>query len=204
MFKLLHRILVVAYWACWAVFLFYLYTQRERAQPALDYAEILWHRDSSGPRPLPVVTGIVTRVYAGDGFSFRDGEGVDHNFGLAGTTAPRTNLLSTAEDRALAASAYTYLSQLLTDRPVVRIEVTLAIPQNRTGLGLTWLGGVNLNEQVLAHGLGTLRRDQIRALPVQTQYRLARAERIARRQNLGVWAPRETPSPPLPADNRRP
>lgn len=199
MFKFLHRVWVTIYWAFWAAVAFYLYTQRAAFQPALDFAELYWNRTPNAPAQFPVLTGVVTRVYAGDGFQIRDASATLYNFGLAGVAAPRTNLTSTAAERALVAAAVTNLASLVVTQRVT-IDVTLANPQTSTGLGLVHARGTNVNERVLAQGYGTLKREQIRALPLEEQYRLVRAERAARNRRLGVWGMPESPEPsPAPA-----
>lgn len=196
MFKFLHRVWVTLYWAFWAAVAFYLYTQRAAFQPALDFAELYWNRTPNAPAQFPVFTGVVTRVYAGDGFQVRDASAVLYNFGLAGVAAPRTNLVSTAAERALVTAAVTNLASLVVTQRVT-IDVTVANPETYTGLGIVHARGTNVNERVLAQGYGTLKREQIRALPLEEQYRLVRAERAARNRRLGVWGMTESlePSP---------
>lgn len=195
MFKFLHRVWVTIYWAFWAAVAFYLYTQRAAFQPALDYAEIYWNRPSAAPAQFPVFTGVVTRVYAGDGFQIRDGSAVLYNFGLAGVAAPRTNLVSTAAERVLFVGAVSNLESLVVGQRV-SIDVTLAKPETYTGLGIVHSRGTNVNERVLAQGYGTLKREQIRALPVAEQYRLVRAERLAQKRRLGLWRLTQNSEPP--------
>ncbi len=201
MFKFLHRVWVTVYWACWAAVGFYLYTQRATFQPAVDYAEIYWNRTPNAPAQFPILTGMVSRVYAGNGFQVRDGSAVLYNFGLAGVGAPLTNRVSSAAERALSSSAVSNLESLVVGQRVT-IEVTLANPETYTGLGIVHARGTNVNERVLAQGYGTLKREQIRVLPVAEQYRLVRAERLARNRQLGVWRLRhdtESRSPDGPA-----
>lgn len=188
MFRTLHRLLVLGYWCFWAAVLFWLYTQRARFQPAVDYAELLVRQDRSASSPLTEFTGTVARVYSGVSFQVRDGNGALLNYGLAGVSGPVTNgPTATAGGRLLAAQALTNLSDWIVGAPV-RIEVMLENPASRTGLGVVWRETTNINARVLAQGLGTLRRDQIRRLPVLEQYGLVRAERQARRERRGVWA----------------
>ena len=186
MFKALHRLLVLGTWCFWGAVAFFLYTQRARLQPALDYAQLLYHRDRTAPAQLPVLTGTVTRVHTSTGFQVRDLSGTLHNFGLAGIGPRGTNQASGASERVLAAQAVTNLTGWLVGQRV-RIEVTIGNPATRTGLGQTWLGETNVNERLLAEGWGVLRRDQVRRLPLEDQYRLVRAERLAREAQRGVW-----------------
>lgn len=186
MFKALHRVLVLGCWCFWGAVAFFLYTQRARLQPAVDYAELMWNRDRTAPAQLPVLTGVVTRVHTGSGFQVRDAAGALYNYGLAGVGGPATNQPAAASPRTLAAQAVTNLAHWLVGERV-RIEITLTNPATRTGLGQTWLAETNVNERLLAEGLGVLRRDQIRRLPLEDQYRLVRAERAAREGRRGVW-----------------
>jgi endonuclease YncB( thermonuclease family) len=187
MFKFLHRLLILVYWLFWGAVCFVLYTQRARLQPAWDYGELVWKQDRTAPAQLTVLTGTVTRVHTPTGFQLRDQAGVLYNYGLAGVTAPGTNQTTAAAERLLAAQAMTNLTGWLSGK-LVRIEVTLENPATRTGLGQAWLGETNVNERLLAEGLGVLNRDQIRRLPLDQQYRLVQAERAARAHRRGIWA----------------
>lgn len=193
MFRALHRLWVIGWWCFWGALALLLYGERARLQPALDYAELAWRRDQSAPAELPVLTGTVTRVHSSTGFQVRDATGTLYNYGLTGVGGPPTNVTSRGSGGSeWAERATASLNAWLVGEPV-RIEVTLSNPATRTGLGLTRLGATNVNERLLAEGLGVLRRDQIRGLPLETQYELVRAERLAREQRLGVWQ-RPTPA----------
>jgi endonuclease YncB( thermonuclease family) len=186
MFHRLHRLLVLSYWAFWVLVALLLYSHRGLFMPLADYADILWHRTTAA-EPRPMITGLVTRVYGGDGFQLRVGSAL-YNFGLAGVSAPRTNRVATAEAEALSRASVAHLTGWLAGERV-RIEPTVTNPATSTGLGLAWVGGTNVNARVLAEGFGRLRREQIRALPVHTQYELISAERRARSAGRGLWAP---------------
>lgn len=187
MFRFLHRLLILSYWVFWGAVLFALYTQRARLQPAWDYGELLWKQDRTAPAQLTVLTGTVTRVHTPNGFQVRDQAGTLFNYGLAGVAPPDTNLIAAASVRMLSAQAMTNLTGWLAGKSV-RIEVTLENPATRTGLGQTWLGDTNVNERLLAEGLGVLNQDQIRRLPLDQQYRLVQAERAAQANRRGIWA----------------
>jgi len=186
-FRFLHRLLIFGYWVFWGTVCFVLYTQRARLQPAWDYGELVWKQDRTAPAQLTVLTGTVMRVHTPTGFQLRDQAGALYNYGLAGVAAPGTNRTTAESARLLEAQALTNLTRWLAGKSV-RLEVTLENPATRTGLGQTWLGDTNINQRLLAEGLGVLNRDQIRRLPLEEQYRLVQAERAARANRRGIWA----------------
>lgn len=198
LFWSLHRGVQVLFWTGWAAVAVYLFSQRAALQPAIDYLELWWNQPAERPGELPRLSGLVTRIYAGDSFQLRDDQGGHYNYGLAGVAVPKAGPNSTPAERLVAGSSLTNLTKLIQGERV-EIQVTLANPQTRTGVGLVRSRGMNLNESVLASGSATLKREQIRMLPLREQWGLVRAERLAQRRQLGIWA---TPGNARPESDR--
>lgn len=188
LFWTLHRAMKALVWCFWIAAAGFLYTQRATLEPAVDLAELWWNRPSNRPSELGRIEGRVTRIFAADSLQLRDDNGWLFNYGLAGASVPKTSLNATLNDRYAARAGLTNVTRLVLDQRVA-IDVTLANPQTRTGLGLVRVGETNVNETLLRDGLARLNRDQIRALPLLDQYALVRAERLARRERIGLWAP---------------
>ena len=187
LFWKLHRAVQACFWLLWLLVAGFLYTQRALFVPAVDLAELWWNQPRDQRGELGQLSGRVTKVYDGDSFQLRDDKGLLYNYGLAGVTVPKPGAKASRLERAAAGEALTNLTRVLVGEKV-DLVVTLANPQNRTGLGLAQVGGTNLNAWVLTEGWGRLNRDQIRALPLVEQFGLVSAERAARRRGAGVWA----------------
>jgi endonuclease YncB( thermonuclease family) len=187
LFWMLHRAVKALFWCFWLAVVGFLYTQRAALQPAVDFAELWWNLPADRPAQLARLSGRVTRLFAGDSLQLQDHQGWLFNYGLAGVSAPRPTPTATPMERLAAGACQTNLSQLVLGQRI-EIDVTLANPQNRTGLGLVRVGGTNVNEMMLRSGWASLKRGQIRVLPLLTQYELVRAERLARQRRLGLWA----------------
>jgi endonuclease YncB( thermonuclease family) len=188
LFWSLHRAVKVLFWCFWIAVAGFLYTQRAALKPAADLAELWWNLPSDRPAELALLSGRVTRLFAGDSLQLQDQHGWLFNYGLAGVSVPKAGPTATAADRLAAGASQTNLSRLVLGKRI-DIQVTLANPQNRTGLGLVRVGETNVNEVLLRSGWASLKREQIRALPLRTQYGLVRAERLARQDRVGLWAP---------------
>jgi len=187
MFKILHRLCGAVFWAAWLLVAVFIYQRRAALAPVGDLVELLWNQDRRASPDRPRLIGRVNAVYAGDGVQLRDDRGSLFNYGLAGVAAPHADEHSSPADRQRAAHSRTNLARLVLHQRV-EIEVTRGNPETRTGLGLLWLGPTNVNVSVLAAGDGTLRRDQIRALPLKVQWTMVGAERSARESRPGIVA----------------
>ncbi len=188
LFWSLHRAVKALVWCFWIAAAAFLYTQRAALQPVADLAELWWNLPSQRPGQSARIEGRVTRLFAGDSLQLRDDNGWVFNYGLAGASVPKVSANSTPAERFAAGAGLTNVTRLVLDQRVA-IQVALANPQNRTGLGVVRVGDTNVNEVVLRNGWARLNRDQIRALPLLVQYELVRAERLARRERIGLWAP---------------
>ena len=187
MFWFLHRSVIALFWCFWAVAAFWLYQQREAIQPAVDYVELWSHADQGSGRKGLEISGRVTRVFNGESFELKHASSWYFNYGLAGVEAPKViTSFSAAEKRAFLESR-TNLVRLIHNANV-RIDVTLANPETRTGLGVVWVGKTNVNLAQIAAGAGRLKREQLRTLPVREAYEYVRAERIARKAGRGLWS----------------
>lgn len=187
LFWKLHRTVKAGFGLLWLLLVYFIYTQRAMLVPAYDLAELWWNQPRDQRGELAQLSGRVTKVYDGDSFQLRDEKGLLYNYGLAGVTMPKPGAKASRLERAAAGEALTNLTRVVLGEKV-DLTVTLANPQNRTGLGLAQVGGTNLNAWVLTEGWGRLNRDQIRALSIVEQFGLVSAERAARRRGAGVWA----------------
>lgn len=199
-FRFLHWFVIALFWAFWLVVGFWVYQHRLALQPAADYVELLWNMDprAAKQRPPLSLSGRVTKANSGDGLQLRNDGGLLFNYGLSGLAAPRADRLSPPAQRALADLCQSNLNQLAVGQ-WVDIDVWLANPETRTGLGVFRMGETNLNALALEWGIATLRREQIRGLPLREQYAMVQAERAARRERRGVWSTNFTvPADPIP------
>ncbi|MBM3883866.1 MAG: hypothetical protein FJ387_29875 [Verrucomicrobia bacterium] len=187
MFWFLHRSVMAVGWCVLGALGFWLYQQRAALQPAWDYVVLWYHAERGGPETWPELAGRVTGVYNGASFQLRHASGWHFNYGLAGVDAPQAITSFRIEEQAAFHASRSNLVTLIQGEEV-RIEVTLANPQTRTGLGVVWLNSTNVNLAQLSAGHGRLKREQLRGLPVRQQYEYARGERTARRERRGLWA----------------
>lgn len=185
-FWFLHRLGVALFWTFWVVVAVMLYQQREALSPLRDLGELAWHRKPAPAEGHPRLEGRGVRAYSGLGFEFRGTNGVALNIGLAGVVLDGaiTNAQNGAES--LLEAARGHLHQTIAGRPVV-IELLVSNPPARTGLGVAFVEGTNVNVIALAQGFGRVQREQIRTLPLRQQWEFLQAERTARREGRGWW-----------------
>jgi endonuclease YncB( thermonuclease family) len=174
MFHTLHKI-AIALLALLGVGLIALaYQQRHRAEPVVDWVDILRHRQPVPPGEREVVTGKVVRVMDGNSFLLRDAQGRQFHLRLTGVTAPG------AEDLAVARASRQALSDLVLSNEVT-VELTF-LNTDRNGLGFVHLQTTNVNTTLASRGHVKVQREYIRNLRPIEQYRLLHAERTARAQ----------------------
>jgi endonuclease YncB( thermonuclease family) len=188
MFWFLRRTLIALVCCFLAGVALYLYTKRELFQPAIDYVELWLRQDRQAPESLPRLAGEVVNIYSGASFRLKDRYGLYYVYGLAGVTPPATNTAARPLELRHASASWKHLRDLLLGEDV-EIRVTRGDPYNRTGLGVVTVGVTNANFEVLRAGWGALDRNEIRALPVNEQYELVRAEQDAQRSDKGIWQP---------------
>lgn len=191
MFFLIRRTLITLFWCFWACVAFYLYQQRARFEPAIDYATLWRNRDRNAPQEFPRLAGHVTRVLDSESVQLRTGHSDLWVFGFTGLAIPRATALSTPEQKQLATDARDLLARWLEDQDAI-VRVTFQTEQ-RTGLGIFLVGDTNANLGLVAHGLAAVRPDYLRSLPVREQFELVQAEKQARRRGLGIWKHPPTP-----------
>ncbi len=197
LFWFLHRVGVALFWAFWLAVAVVLYQHRGALQPLRDLGELAWHRKPAPADGHPRLEGHGVRAYSGNGFEFRGTNGVAFNFGLAGVALPRAATDTTKDARTVVEAARSNLHQFIAGQPLA-IEVLVSNPEARTGLGVAFAGGTNLNLLALRQGFGQVERGQIRNLPLRQQWEFVRAEHAARGEGLGMWQTNR-PTPGLPA-----
>jgi endonuclease YncB( thermonuclease family) len=174
------------FWALWLAVGLALYQHREALRPLLDLGELAWHRQPAPADGHARLAGHGVRAYSGTGFEFRGTNGVALNCGLAGVSLDPARWSSTPAGRDLLEAARAHLHQRVAGQSVV-LELLLSNPEARTGLGVAYVNGTNLNELTLAEGFGVLERERIRSLHLLQQWALLQAERAARVAGRGVW-----------------
>lgn len=185
-FRLLNRCLQAFVWLCWLGAATGLWIQRDRALPLVDYFVIWRDANWSKPAPLPRMSGQVARVLGETMVQFRSDSGVTWNLGQQGC---ETNGLPPGlEGLRLVVDTRKQLGTLLDGRPV---EFALTVTNaSRTGLGYFYTEKTNsVLEALVAEGRCGVRTEETRVLPMGEQYRLRVAERRARAERKGRWAP---------------
>lgn len=186
LFQILNRCLRGFVWLCWLSAAVALWMQRERALPLVDYFVIWRDANWSKPPPLPRMNGQVVRVLGETVVQFRSDSGVTWNLGLQGC---ETNGLPPGlEGLRLVGETRKQLGTLLTGRPV---EFALTVTNaSRTGLGYFYTEATNsVLERLVTEGRCGVKAEETRVLPIGEQYRLRVAERRARAEGMGRWAP---------------
>ena len=163
----------------------YLYEQRELVAPLVNYAERWKEGKAEPPRASVQLRGEVIKVVDGNTFQFRGPSGFVYSFGLTGVEAPsprnKTNLI----ERKLGLESKDHLSALISSRQITT-DVTYFNP-NRSGLGIVYLGGTNINLAMVEAGLVRVNEAFIKNLTLQEQFALVTAQKKAREQKLGIW-----------------
>ncbi len=186
LFWFLHRLGVALFWTFWIAVAVVLYQHRQALLPLRDLGELAWHRKSVPADGHPRLEGRGVRAYSGNGFEFRGTNGVTFNCGLAGVTLPRAVADLPKDARTIVETARSNLHQFVAGQPLT-VEVLVSNPEARTGLGVAFASGTNLNLLALRQGFGQVERGQIRNLPLRQQWEFVQAERAARVAGLGVW-----------------
>lgn len=194
MFLALHRLMKAAVLglmlaACW-----WLWTKREAARPLVDYYQVWEAAGYREPEPLPRLKGTVTRAVSDTSLYLRDDRGRVWAVGLTGffgvdpaTRDPRL--------RRLAAESRTNLNALAGQPVELAFTQTNA---NRTALGYLYVGTnqFGLAEEFVLAGRWRAAPEGLRPLPLTEQVRLRAAERAARSNQRGLWAPDPSESSP--------
>ncbi len=181
----LYRLVVVGLLAAgvWLV-----WSQREKARPALDHYQLWANAGYRVPDPLPMMTGRVERVLGEASVQITGPDGRPWNIGLQGLSGvPPEERAARLPARRFARETVSEMNDRLRGREIV-LGVVLT-NSNRTGLGFLYLTNHLVHEEWVASGRLALDPSQVRQLPLGEQYALRLADRSARRRGLGLWAP---------------
>ncbi len=186
LFQFLNRCLRAFVWLCWLAAAAGLWMQRDRALPLVDYFVIWQDVKWARPAPLPRMEGRVVRVLGETMVQFRSNAGVTWNLGLQGCET--NGLPSGLEGVRLVVDTRKQLGTLLDGRSV---EFALTVTNaSRTGLGYLYTDKTNsVLEALVSEGRCGVKTEETRVLPIGEQYRLRVAERRARADGMGRWAP---------------
>lgn len=184
MFVFLNRCIKAGIVCAWLAAGWWVWSQRERVRPLLDYYEVWQANNRTEPQALPEMEGTVDRVVTDTGIFLRDGQGKLWSFGLIG-------IEPTSQDPRLAsfaAETRTNLTKLLTGQPV-RIAWT-STNISRAGFGYLYRGTnqTGFAVEMVESGRWRLHPVSASVLPIKEQVRLKVAEREARARQIGLWA----------------
>ena len=198
MFLFLNRVMKVVVLGLWAAAAAWVWSERERGRPLLDWYQV-WHDCGyTEPAPLPRLDGSVVRVLAPSTLLFREEGGATYSLGLVGWILPDANRADPKALRVWSAMMTSNLTQRLVGQTAHFAYATLqtnwvGLPRvpNRTGTGFLYLGTNTLN---LALDLVT--EGKIRVSPAALQV-LSLREQVAFRA-----AARRTPEASDPIGSR--
>lgn len=185
MFLFLNRLMKAGVFALWLAGAFWLWTERERGRPLLDYYEVWTAAGYRQPEPLPRFQGTFVRAVSDTAVYVRDPQGRIWSFGLIGVSGVDPAARD-AQSLKFAAATRTNLTSRLAQLPVqLAFTVTNA---NRTGLGYLYPGtnDAGVAVELVAEGRWRLHPESARVLPLQEQVRLRAAERLARSNGRGL------------------
>ena len=181
MFFAIRRTILVCIYLSLAAMGFYLWTQRAVLEPAFIWVRAWQNRDDKAVEAMPQLTGQVTQVRGMDRIQVAASDGILWNVGLTGVTSKKEpNPLARRETEK---KCREYLESLLISNQV-RVELTYT--NEHRALGLVHVGDTNVNAAMIASGLGKLRPQFIRFLPVDKQYPLLMADRLAQERLAAI------------------
>ena len=180
MFLFLNRVMKVVVLGMWAAAAAWVWSERERGRPLLDWYQV-WHDCGyAEPAPLPRLDGSVVRVLAPSTLLFREEGGATYSLGLVGWILPDANRADPKALRVWSAMMTSNLTQRLVGQTGHFAYATLQTnwvglqrAPNRTGTGFLYLGTNTLN---LAFDLVT--EGKIRVSPAALQI-LSLREQVA-------------------------
>ena len=187
MFLFLHRMVKACILAVFLAAGWWLWLERERLMPAVEFAELWMHRDTEAPAELIRIEGQVASVPIETGIYLKDGGGKLWFCSFVGTIGvmPQDRIALHPEVQ-FVRETLTNQTALLKGREVV--FVASATTPLRSATGYLELEGTNVNVRMLEEGRLSLNREAIRKLPVMDQYAMVAAERRARRAGTDRWA----------------
>jgi len=146
--------------------------------------------------PIRTIEGIVTKVSDGDTINVQDSLGTKVKVRLYGIDAPETEKSNKKTGRIskpgqpYGEEAFQALKSKIY-RQQVKLEI-MAIDQYKRSVGVVWLNGKNVNQEMVAEGWAWAYRQYLDR-PHASEY--IQAEELARNKKLGLWQ-QNNPEPP--------
>jgi hypothetical protein len=197
LFHLLNRAVRLTVALVWCVAFWAVWQHREQARPLVDFYELWRDVKFEFPKPLPRLTARVLRVNNATSLHLQDTNGAKWNIGLIGL-APNPAITQPREIRQRDREIVQWLGARLGNEPV-EVAHTILTPLG-TGLGFVYQGTNLIQHELVREGRLQLMAEPARILPLREQYALRIADRKARAEEIGIWAPKRSPtnSPPPP------
>jgi len=146
--------------------------------------------------PLRTIEGVVAKVSDGDTIHLKDGLGTKVKVRLYGIDAAETEKSNKKTGRIskpgqpYGEEAFQALKSMIY-RKQVKLEI-MAIDQYKRSVGIVWLNGKNINQEMVAKGWAWAYRQYLDR-PHASEY--IQAEEQARDKRLGLWQ-QNNPEPP--------
>jgi hypothetical protein len=186
MFHWLNRIVRGVIILGWCAAAYGVWTQRERARPAVDYYALFRDADWQRPPPLPRWNGEFVRMVSPGLVELVDERGAKWRFGLQGLATVNPDLPPHAPtNRWFLKQNYTNLMRELKG---ASLEIgVISTNLDRTGVGFLYRTNHLAHVDWVETGRYRLRPQECRMLPLPEQYALRLADREARRTTAGIW-----------------
>ena len=146
--------------------------------------------------PIRIVDGVVVKVSDGDTVNLKDDVGTTLKIRLYGIDAPETEKSNKKTGRvskpgqSYGEEAYKALESKISAKRV-KVDI-MAIDQYKRMVGVIWLNGKNINQEMVAAGWAWAYRQYLDR-PHASEY--IQAEEHAREKRLGLWQ-QGNPQPP--------
>ncbi len=186
LFKTARKLLAIAFVIGLAAVAYLAYLNRERFNPVVDAYWAYQNKTEQAPQYLSSITGEVIKVLDGNWFHIKIPEGFVYAVRITGMEAPGLGRASESEELPLGNQCKENLTTLLQDQ-TVDVNV-LEMNDLRYGQGFVYLNQTNVAQLLVQDGMGRLNRTEILGLEWEEKYHLARAERHAQENALGVYA----------------
>lgn len=189
MFRILHRIAVVLTicFVCGSMLglAALAYQQRAIVSPAVDGFDAFKAWLTHDTRIVGEVSGRVIKVETDYAFQLKDSQGGRYHFRLAGIEIPKSPLPLSKAEREWKLMVRSNLSNLILSNEV-RVLATY-LNEHRSGLGVVYLGGANVNTLLVEEGLAKVKPEYLKGLPLKPYYAFLRAQRRAQERQVGIW-----------------
>jgi hypothetical protein len=184
MFYRLHRAVKYFWVAIILTAAVWIYSQREAFEPLYAWYDVYENAGLQRMEPLPVIEGQGVSVLDGHTFQMKS-DGKFYSVRLTGFEM-LTPPLSAAEIE-LEKERRKVLRDLVVSQHV-RVDVTYS--NQNSLLGIVHAGATNLNTLFVANGLSTFKRDYVKKIPRDDQYRFFSAARARERYGTNIVAAR--------------